>query len=255
MKREKLLAANWKLNLPGEGIGTYCIAMRGRPPAGFDLVLAPPAPFLEALVRESHGSGEGFAVASQNSSQHDAGAFTGEVSARMVAGIGARYAILGHSERRTIFGEGDEVVGQKLAKAFDAGLTPIFCIGESQETRDAGKTIEWLGAQVTTAMSVAARTFTRLVVAYEPIWAIGTGRNAKNADILEAHQAIAGMLESLVPPECRLSILYGGSVKADNAEEIASLGEVDGFLVGGASLVSGSFLAIWGAMRDQSLRG
>jgi triosephosphate isomerase len=249
MKREKLLAANWKLNLPAEGIAAYSAAMRGRASAGFDLVVAPPAPFIEAVVRESNGAGAGFAVASQNSSQHDQGAFTGEVSARMIAGLGARYAILGHSERRTIFGEGDEMIGQKLAKAFDAGLVPIFCIGESQETRDAGKTIAWLEGQVKTAMAVAARSFSRLVVAYEPIWAIGTGRNAKNPDIQEAHQAIAGMLEGLVPADCTLSILYGGSVKADNAAEIASLTEVDGFLVGGASLVSGSFLAIWGAMR------
>lgn len=249
MKREKLLAANWKLNLPAEGIGTYCAAMRSRPSAGFDLAVAPPAPFIEALVKESKGAGDGFAVASQNSSQHDQGAFTGEVSARMFAGLGVRYAILGHSERRTIFGEGDEVIGQKLAKAHDAGLVPIFCIGESQETRDAGKTIGWLETQVKTALTVAGRSFPRLVVAYEPIWAIGTGRNAKNPDILEAHQAIAGMLEGLVPADCTLSILYGGSVKADNAAEIASIGEVDGFLVGGASLVSSSFLAIWGAMR------
>jgi triosephosphate isomerase len=168
----------------------------------------------------------------------------------MFAGLGVRYAILGHSERRTIFGESDETIGQKLAKAFDAGLVPIFCIGESQETRDAGQTIPWLESQVKTAMSVAARSFPRLVVAYEPIWAIGTGRNAKNPDILEAHQAIAGMLQGLVPADCSLSILYGGSVKADNAAEIASLAEVDGFLVGGASLVAASFLAIWGAMRS-----
>lgn len=249
MTREKLLAANWKLNLPAEGIGAYCSAMRGRPNAGFDLVLAPPAPFLELLVRESKAAGESFAVGSQNSSQHDSGAFTGEVSARMIAGLGARYAIVGHSERRTIFGESDETVGLKLAKASDAGLVPIFCVGESQETRDAGNTLDWLHRQVTTALAVAARSFPRLVVAYEPIWAIGTGRNAKNPEIQEAHQAIAGIVAPLVPADCRLSILYGGSVKADNAAEIASLAEVDGFLVGGASLVSSSFLAIWGAMR------
>jgi triosephosphate isomerase len=249
MTREKLLAANWKLNLPAEGIGAYCMAMRGRRHAGFELVLAPPAPFLDALVGESKGTGEGFAVGSQNSSQHDSGAFTGEVSARMIAGIGARYAIVGHSERRTIFGEGDEVIGQKLAKAADAGLVPIFCIGESQETRDAGNTLDWLHRQVTTALAVASRSFSRLVVAYEPIWAIGTGRNAKNPEILEAHRAIAEIVAPLVPADCRLSILYGGSVKADNAAEIAALDEVDGFLVGGASLVSGSFLAIWDAMR------
>jgi triosephosphate isomerase len=249
MTREKLLAANWKLNLPGEGIGAYSAAMRGRASARFDLVLAPPAPFLEALVREANGKGEGFAVASQCSSQHDSGAFTGEVSARMVAGLGARYAIVGHSERRTIFGETDEVVGQKLAKAADAGLLPIFCVGESQETRDAGNTLAWLRRQVTTGLAVASRSFARLVVAYEPIWAIGTGRNAKNPEIREAHQAIAGLLDPLVPADCRLSIIYGGSVKAENAAEIASLDEVDGFLVGGASLVSSSFLAIWEAMR------
>lgn len=249
MTREKLLAANWKLNLPGEGICAYCAAMRGRPHFGFDLVLAPPSPFLGTLVRESHEAGEAFKVASQNSSQHDAGAFTGEVSARMVAGLGVHYAIVGHSERRTIFGETDEMIGQKLAKVVDAGLVPIFCVGESQETRDAGKTLDWLHRQVTTAMAVASRSYSRLVVAYEPIWAIGTGRNAKNPEIQEAHQAIAGLLQPLVPAECRLSILYGGSVKAENAAEIASLGEVDGFLVGGASLVSGSFLAIWEAMR------
>ncbi|MBI2215430.1 MAG: triose-phosphate isomerase [Acidobacteria bacterium] len=249
MKREKLLAANWKLNLPAEGIAAYCAAMRGRGAADPELVVSPPAPFVDALVNESKGAGTGFGVASQNTSQHDQGAFTGEVSARMIAGLGARYAILGHSERRTLFGESDEMIGQKLAKAFDAGLVPIFCIGESQETRDAGKTLAWLDAQVKTAMTTAARSFSRLVVAYEPIWAIGTGRNAKNPEIQEAHQAIAGMLEGLVPDDCTLSILYGGSVKADNAAEIASLSEVDGFLVGGASLVSASFLSIWGAMR------
>ncbi|MGK2858685.1 MAG: triose-phosphate isomerase [Thermoanaerobaculia bacterium] len=249
MTREKLLAANWKLNLPAEGIGAYCASMRGRPHDGFDLVIAPPAPFLELIVRESKQAGEAFAVASQSSSQHDSGAFTGEVSARMVAGLGARYAIVGHSERRTIFGETDEVIGQKLAKAADAGLVPIFCVGESQETRDAGNTLDWLHRQVTTGLSVAARILPRLVVAYEPIWAIGTGRNAKNPEIREAHAAIAGILTPLLPADCRLSILYGGSVKADNAAEISSLEEVDGFLVGGASLVSSSFLAIWEAMR------
>jgi triosephosphate isomerase len=246
--RKKVLAANWKLNLAKEGIGEFSRGIRQRQDGDIELVVAPPFPYLRDLVVESSGEGRPFTVAAQNCSDEESGAFTGEVAPGMIAGVGARYVIVGHSERRTLFGETDEMIGRKLDRARAAGLVPIFCIGESEELRDQGKTLETLRRQIDAALSTAGGDFGWLIVAYEPVWAIGTGKNATPEEVRGAHQAIEGFVAPHLAGGA-FSVLYGGSVKPSNAAELASIDEVDGFLVGGASLAVDTCLGIYDPMR------
>jgi triosephosphate isomerase len=247
-KRRKVLAANWKLNLAKEGIAGFAQGVRGRHESDIEVVVAPPFPYLKDVIELSRGDGQPFAVASQNCAENVSGAFTGEVSAGMIADVGARYAIIGHSERRTLYGETDEMIGRKLDRVRAAGLTPIFCIGESEQLRDAGRTLETLKSQIDAALTTAGGDFSWLIVAYEPVWAIGTGKNATPVEVREAHVAIEGFVKPHLA-NGTFSILYGGSVKPANAGELAAIDEVDGFLVGGASLAAETFLGIYDPMR------
>lgn len=201
-----------------------------------EIVVAPPFPYI-GTVAKAAAKGT-LLIAGQNLSEHAAGAYTGEVAAEMLQDTGCSDVIIGHSERRQIFGEDDETIARKLVTASSAGLRPILCVGETKEIRDAGKTVEHVDTQLKAALGTVSIA-ERLVIAYEPVWAIGTGDNATPLQIEQAHAAIRKILRDLgldaVP------ILYGGSVKPANAAELASVGEVDGFLVGGASLSSGSF--------------
>jgi triosephosphate isomerase len=232
--------ANWKLNLPPEGIGPYVDALRAAAAEDPLLVVAPPFPYLHEV--------EGLAVAAQNCSDQTSGAFTGEVSAAMLRDRGARFVILGHSERRTLFHETDALIARKLAAAHAAGLTPILCIGENLHMRDSGRADAFLADQLKAAAAGVAGGGD-VIIAYEPIWAIGTGRNATGMMCAATTQEIRESVRRFWPPRYEnVPVLYGGSVTPDNVAELVGEGQIDGFLVGGASLDSGKFLAIHGAL-------
>jgi triosephosphate isomerase len=218
-----LIAGNWKMyKTPSETVD-FCAAFR--PPAGIDAVLCPAFPSLAAAVASGHTT---FA---QNVHWDDEGAYTGEVAARMLLDLGVSGAIVGHSERRQYFGETDEAVGLRARHALGSGLRVIACVGELGEERERGETEGVLRRQV-----AALDAHERLVIAYEPVWAIGTGKTATPEIAQEAHAFIKSLIDA--------PVLYGGSVKPENAEELLHQPDVDGALVGGASLEVDSFTAI-----------
>ncbi len=246
--RSKLVAGNWKLNgslAANEALLRSLI--RNIPANAAACAVCAPFAYL-AQVRELL-QGSAIAWGSQDVSRHDRGAYTGDVSAAMVAEFGCGYAIVGHSERRTLFGDSDLVVVEKYAAARRAGLTPIFCIGETLEEREAGATEKVLERQVRALLEkTGAREVAAGVVAYEPVWAIGTGKTATSQQAQEAHAFVRALVAAKDVGVARdLRILYGGSVKASNASELFSMPDVDGGLVGGASLVADEFAAIWRA--------
>jgi triosephosphate isomerase len=222
-----LLAANWKMFKGPRETREFCEAFRS--PEGVEAVLCPPFVSLPAAVES------GYTVFAQNVHWAEEGPYTGEISAPMLLELGVAGAIVGHSERRQYFGETDESVARRTATALEHGLRVIACVGESLEEREAGEMELVLRVQVE-AIGEAAGAHARLVVAYEPVWAIGTGRTATPDQAREAHAFVKGLLD--VP------VLYGGSVKPDNAVELLSEDGVDGALVGGASLEVESFEAI-----------
>jgi len=199
-----------------------------------EVVVCPPYPYLEQVSTQLAGTS--IAWGAQNISEHAQGAYTGEVSAAMIKEFGCRYAIVGHSERRQLYGESDARVAAKFAAARAAGITPILCVGETLEEREAGRTEEVVERQLGTILKNI--DFGNAVLAYEPVWAIGTGRNATP----EQAQAVHAFLRARLSPGVR--ILYGGSVKASNAAAIFAMPDVDGGLIGGASLVVKEFLEI-----------
>jgi triosephosphate isomerase len=179
-------------------------------------------------------------------SRFEKGAYTGDVSAQMVAEFGSRHAIVGHSERRTVFLDTDAIVVEKYVAAKKAGLVPIFCVGETLDERETGATQSVLARQVDALLAKGAEALEGGVVAYEPVWAIGTGRTATSAQAQEAHAFIRGRIAAKAKDvAARLPILYGGSVKAANAAELFAMPDVDGGLIGGASLVAEEFVSIW----------
>jgi triosephosphate isomerase len=204
-----------------------------------EIVLCPPHPYLAQVAERLAGTRIG--CGAQNVSEHAQGAYTGEVSAAMLKDVGCRYVIVGHSERRQLYGERDAQVAAKFAAAQAAGLTPILCVGETLEEREAGRTEQVVARQLDAILKQAE--FGDAVLAYEPVWAIGTGRNATP----EQAQAVHAFLRARVRPEAR--ILYGGSVKAQNAAAIFAMPDVDGGLIGGASLAAKEFIEIVRAAR------
>lgn len=241
----KYLIANWKMNLPPEGVESWLANVCAVDPRDVNLVVAPPFPFLRHIVECG-----GVTVAAQNCSDHPAGAFTGEVAPSMLREIGVESVILGHSERRTLFHETDALVARKLALAIENGLTPVLCIGEDLHVRDAGHVARFLADQIKVAAIDALERADEIVLAYEPVWAIGTGRNASGAMVAETLVDIRHALERFWPARHRKApILYGGSVTPDNVPELMQQGTIDGFLVGGASLEARKFLSIHAGMR------
>jgi triosephosphate isomerase (TIM) len=226
-RRPVLIAGNWKMYKGPEETRAFCAAFA--PPAGIESVVCPPFVSLAAALESGH------AVYAQNVHWADEGAFTGEISAPMLLELGVRGSILGHSERRQYFGETDETVARRAVAALEHGLGVIACVGESAEEREAGQTELVLRLQVE-SLADAVGAHANLVIAYEPVWAIGTGKTATPEIAQEAHAFIRSLLD--VP------VLYGGSVKPENAEELLSQPHVDGALVGGASLDVESFAAI-----------
>jgi triosephosphate isomerase len=236
----RYLIANWKMNIPPEGITPFLDAVKDT-----DAVIAPPFVYLKDIAARFANAG------AQNCADQKSGAFTGEVSADMLRDCGARFVIVGHSERRTIYGEDDVLIARKLAMAVDAGLTPVLCIGENEEQREGGHAVKFCSDQLRAAAIPQLASANEVIVAYEPIWAIGTGRNATGAMVAEIVGAIRDALERFWPDGLaqRTPILYGGSVTPDNVDDLIAHGRIDGFLVGGASLDSKKFLALAEAMK------
>jgi triosephosphate isomerase len=245
--RTPLLAANWKMHKTQREAAAFIreLAPLVQPLANVDVVVAPAFTSVVAAVDAARGTR--IRVAGQNLYFEKQGAFTGEVSADMLADAGVSHVILGHSERRRLFGESDELVNRKLRAAITAGLMPIVCVGETLAEREAGQTLTVLDRQVKAGLDgLSGDELASLVVAYEPVWAIGTGKNATAAEAGEAHTHIRGRLRQWFggAPADRCRILYGGSVKPDNIRELIGLPDVDGALVGGASLELRSFFEI-----------
>ncbi len=232
-----LFVANWKMNMTraqARAYGQELGAKIGNGISGCEFVLAPPFTALEAAWDPRAR----WALGAQNLSEHGAGAFTGEVSAAMIAEAGCRYVLVGHSERRSLFGEDGPVLARKLARARECGLLPIYCVGETEAERQEGLTAATLVRQVETLADDPAEA--PLIVAYEPVWAIGTGRAATSDDSASAAAHLADLLSS----RKEVQLLYGGSVHPGNAGELLRNGGVDGFLIGGASLDPAAFVAI-----------
>ena len=231
-----LIAGNWKMNGLSGSLGELHALIgkfAGSIPEDRDVLVCPPATLVAAFASEL--SDEGFEFGGQDCHVAPSGPHTGDVSAEMLADAGAAYVIVGHSERRVDHGEGDDTVRAKAQAALRAGLTPIICVGESLEEREAGRALDVVGAQLSGSVPDTAD---EIVVAYEPVWAIGTGRTPGSDDIAEMHNFI----RSRAPSGTR--ILYGGSVKAANAEAILAIANVNGALVGGASLKADDFYPI-----------
>ncbi|HYE00424.1 MAG TPA: triose-phosphate isomerase [Alphaproteobacteria bacterium] len=243
--RRKLIAGNWKMNgLKADGIALASELaghMAGAGPVGFDMLLCPPATLLTAVGQAVSDSP--IALGGQDCHAKDSGAHTGDVAAPMLADLGCRYVIVGHSERRQDHGESDATVRAKAEAARRAGLTAIVCVGETEAQRDAGQAESVVEAQLRGSIP-AGSTPDTLVVAYEPVWAIGTGKTATAADVAAMHAMIRRTLGGLVESADAVRILYGGSVKPANAVELMAVADVDGALVGGASLKAADFWAI-----------
>jgi triosephosphate isomerase len=257
-RRKSIVAGNWKMNLDAAKARalTEAVAARHAEAAGVDLVLCPPAVYATTVAAALgiHGgvSPSGVALGGQNTHDKESGAFTGEVAPGMLRDIGCRYCILGHSERRSLFGETDSIINAKVKATLAAGLTPIVCVGESLEERESGRTEIVVTEQVLGSLAgLSADELAKIVVAYEPVWAIGTGKVATPGQAQDVHALIRSLLSRLASPAVAdtIRIQYGGSVKPDNAAELASRPDIDGALVGGASLKADDFLAIARAFR------
>ena len=244
-----LVAGNWKMNGLRQSVETLREIHAGYTPglkAKVELLVCPPATLLAAFAIEAVGSR--IAIGGQDCHSKESGAFTGDLSAEMLADAGAGYVILGHSERRQYHSEKDVEICAKASAAHRAGLTAIVCVGETRDEREAGRTLNVVRKQLRSSIPVDS-TSANLVVAYEPVWAIGTGLTPTTADVAEVHALIREELRRLVgkADQGRVRILYGGSVKPSNAAELMGVDNVSGALVGGASLVAADFLAIAGA--------
>mgnify|MGYP001438243318 CR=1 FL=1 len=245
--RKPYIAGNWKMNLDRKSAIGLVQTLRDRFGRRDDVIVAvfPPFVYLDEIVRTLAGSP--IRVGAQNCCDEAGGAFTGEVSAAMLLDVGCDAVILGHSERRALYGEGDELINAKVRRALETGLEVILCVGETLEEREASRTEEVVRRQLHGGLSgVSEEQLEHLTIAYEPVWAIGTGRTASPAQAEEVHAYLRGLLSSLYSELAAetLRIQYGGSVKAENAAELLSQPDVDGALVGGASLQAAGFLSI-----------
>jgi triosephosphate isomerase len=245
--RVPVIAGNWKMFKTVREAVTFVRDLEGRvrDVTGVEIVVAPTFPALQPVATALDGTSLG--VAAQNLHWEREGAFTGEVSAAMIRDAGAQWVIVGHSERRTLFGESDATVNKKVRAALTATLTPIVCIGETLEQREASETLAVLDRQIKDGLDgVTGGELAALVIAYEPVWAIGTGRTATPAQAQQAHEHIRGRLTQWFGQDAasRCRVLYGGSVKPDNIASLMAQPDVDGALVGGASLDADSFAKI-----------
>jgi len=246
MTRKKIVAGNWKMNLTFEQASELVAVMEDRlsqSPVECEVIIAPPAPFLGLLAKRLESIG----IAAQNCHQSEKGAFTGEWSASMLRSLDIPFCIIGHSERRSIFNEDDEVIAAKVKACDDHGLNTILCCGETLEQRKSGHQKDTVITQLRVALQgISSDSMDRIIIAYEPVWAIGTGETATSEQAQEMHEDIRAFLAELYGPRVAqfTRILYGGSVKPQNAAELFGMPDVDGGLVGGASLDADSFMGI-----------
>jgi triosephosphate isomerase (TIM) len=246
--KKKLIAGNWKMNgslAANEALLKAVIA--GVDDAACDIAVAVPAPYFAQV--QSLVAGSAIAVAAQDVSLHQVGAFTGEISAAMLGDFGVRYALVGHSERRQYHGETDVVVAEKAQRALAAGVTPIICVGETLAERDAGQTEVVVKRQLAAVIHLNGHCISEVVVAYEPVWAIGTGRTASPEQAQAVHAVLRAQLAAASEHADRIRLLYGGSMNAGNAAQLLAQPDIDGGLVGGASLKAPDFLQIIAAAR------
>ena len=244
MPRTPFVAGNWKMNTTkAAGVELAKAVAKGAPKSGVQVGMAPPFVYLDAVSQAVAGSN--VLVGAQDLYFEKSGAFTGEVSAEMLKDVGAKFVLTGHSERRHVLGETSKLVSQKAQAAYAAGLILVHCVGEKLEERDGGKTLAVVAAQLE-ELSNQIQDPDRLVIAYEPVWAIGTGRNATDEQAQEVHAYIRQSVGRLWNKDFadRVRIIYGGSMKPENARGLMNQPDVDGGLIGGASLKADSFLAI-----------
>ncbi|MEY4116754.1 MAG: hypothetical protein RLZZ116_82 [Planctomycetota bacterium] len=253
--RKPFIGGNWKMNLHSVDAAALARAVAltsERLSRGVDIAVFPPFPYLAAVRTEL---GTAIQLGAQDCSAQKQGAFTGQVSASMLRDVGSTCVLIGHSERRHGLGEGDAILSRKLAQALDSGLAPVLCVGETLAEREAGRANAIIGAQLRGSLAGHAETaLSALVVAYEPVWAIGTGRTATPEDAAAAHRAVRQTLSDMYSARFaeQTRVIYGGSVNAKNAADLFSREEIDGGLVGGASLVAADFAAIISAAASAS---
>lgn len=242
--RRRIVAGNWKLHGTRAFATALVAEIAAMPVSGVELVILPPLPYIGDLIEDFEGTPLMFGA--QDVSSNEQGAYTGEVSASMLVDVGARYGLVGHSERRQYHAESSELVALKFQAAIHAGLRPILCLGEGLEQREAGQTEAVIASQLRPVLAlVGVAAFAQAVVAYEPVWAIGTGRTASPEQAQAVHAFIRGEVAAHNATIAgSLPILYGGSVKPGNAASLFGQADVDGGLIGGASLVAADFLAI-----------
>lgn len=247
--RRRIVAGNWKMNgskdlvqqLMGD-IREQVASLDDVVKSSLEVVIVPPALYVDSVVSRC---GTELAAGVQNVSQWRSGAYTGEVSSDMARDLGCQYVLVGHSERRQLFDESDDVVARKVERVLESGLTAVLCVGETLDEREAGRAEQVVAGQVQRGLAgVAVDQWSRVVVAYEPVWAIGTGKTATAEDAQAMHAQIRKVLERMDAPSENISVLYGGSVKADNAAALFAEPDIDGGLIGGASLKAEEFVSI-----------
>ena len=240
--RRKLVVGNWKMHGSRPANAELLAALVAARPYGGDVAVCVPFVYLQESAATLAGSDIRWGA--QDVSAHDQGAYTGEVSAAMLAECGCRYVLVGHSERRSYHAEDDVLVAAKAQAALARGVTPIVCVGETLEQRDAGETELVVKRQLSVVIHLLAHCASEIVVAYEPVWAIGTGRTATPEQAQSVHALLRAQLQAATGHGDRMRILYGGSVKADNAATLFAQPDIDGGLIGGASLKAADFIAI-----------
>ncbi|MFM2120975.1 MAG: hypothetical protein RL722_2443 [Pseudomonadota bacterium] len=240
--REKLIVGNWKMHGSHAANAELLQGISAARPFVAKAAVCVPFPYLSEVAVTLANSG--ITWGSQDVSAHEQGAYTGEVSAAMLAEFGCRYAIVGHSERRALHGESDQLVADKAKAALAKGITPIVCVGETLAQRDAGETEAVVKRQLSAVIHSLTHCVGEIVVAYEPVWAIGTGRTATPAQAQAVHAVLRAQLAAATPHAAVMKLLYGGSVKPDNARELLGQPDIDGALVGGAALKAADFVAI-----------
>ena len=243
--RRKIVAGNWKMNGSKDLAQTLVSDVRSQAASldnGVEVVIIPPAIYVPGVVASA---GDVLSVGVQNVAQWASGAYTGEISADMALDQGCQYVLVGHSERRQLFAETDAAVAEKVGRILASGLQAMVCVGETLEEREAGKAETVVAAQVKAGLAtVTSEQWQRVVVAYEPVWAIGTGKTATAQDAQAMHASIRQVLSEMGSPANEISLLYGGSVKADNAAALFAEPDIDGGLIGGASLKAEDFVSI-----------
>jgi len=240
--RRKLVVGNWKMNGTRLSNVELLAGIEEAGPFGCDTAVCPPFPYLSEIALSLQG--KRMAWGAQDCSAQESGAYTGEVSAAMLAEFGCKYVVVGHSERRAYHGESDQLVADKAKMALKHHLTPVVCVGETLAEREAGQTDAVVKRQMSAVIHTLGHCISQIVVAYEPVWAIGTGKTATPEQAQQVHALLRAQLHAATEKSAEMQLLYGGSVKADNAASLFSQPDIDGGLIGGASLKAADFAAI-----------